>query len=261
MDNTLLAPLIWQQLPSSNRVNLASIDVIDCLDSTQTWLDQQLPTLQREWRLCVAVQQKAGHGRQGRVWQSSLGQATFSWRGWVSVEPEYLGLLSLNAALAVQSALISLGVTQLQLKWPNDIYIDDRKLAGMLITIIQRRGQMYDVVLGVGLNRLSGHLPDEGIALEGNMVVLPSVAELVAAICHEWLLRLPAFSSAYGRADIKQTWLASALWLNQSVRVWKGNQVVDGVWLDITDRGELRLATDAGEQVFMADEVRLRPLR
>lgn len=260
MPNPLLAQAIWQHLPAADRISLSSIDVIDCVDSTQTWLMQQPSPLQREWRLCSAVQQKAGHGRQGRAWQSTLGQVAFSWRGWVTVEPEYVGLFSLNAALAVQSALIALGVTQVQLKWPNDIYIADRKLAGMLMTVAQRRGCLCDVILGVGLNRLSEFLPDEATALESRVAALPSVAELIAAISHHWLVRLDALSSAHGRAEIRRSWLASALWLGQPVSVWQGNQSVDGVWFDITDRGELRVATNTGEQVFMADGVKLRPL-
>jgi BirA family biotin operon repressor/biotin-[acetyl-CoA-carboxylase] ligase len=260
LHNPLLAKSIWQHLPETDRFRLASIDVIDCLDSTQTWLDQQLPTLQREWRLCAAVQQKAGHGRQDRVWLSGSGQVAFSWRGWVAVEPEYVGLFSLNAALAVQSALITLGVSQVQLKWPNDIYIADRKLAGMLTTVVQRRGHLCDVILGIGLNRLSIALPNEAIALEGNIARLPSVAELIAAISHQCLVRLDALSSAHGRAEIREAWLSSAMWLGQPIKVWQGNQSVEGIWLGITDRGALRVATNTGEQVFMADEVKLRPL-
>lgn len=260
MHYPLLATAIWQELPPTQRLSLEAIDVLDCIDSTQSWLCQQSAPLRRDWRLCVALQQQSGQGRQGRVWLSSLGQVTFSWRGWVAVEPEYVGLLSLNAALAVQSALISLGVTQLKLKWPNDIYIADRKLAGMLITIVQRRGQLCDVVLGIGLNRLSGQLPDEAIALDGKVARLPNVAELIAAISHQWLLRLDALASVHGRAEMRKAWLASALWLGQPVSVWQGNRSVDGVWLDINDQGALRVATRDGEQVFMADEVKLRPL-
>ncbi|MBD3766529.1 MAG: biotin--[acetyl-CoA-carboxylase] ligase [Gammaproteobacteria bacterium] len=260
MHNPLLAKAIWQHLPVTDRISLASIDVIDCLESTQSWLTQQPSTLQREWRLCSAMQQHSGYGRQGRVWESALGQVAFSWRGWVAVEPEHLGLFSLNAALAVQSALIALGVAQVQLKWPNDIYIADRKLAGMLTTVVQRRGHLCDVILGIGLNRLSIALPSEAIALEGKIARLPSVAELIAAISHQWLRRLDALSSAHGRAEIRESWLSSALWLGQPIKVWQGNQSIEGIWLGITDQGALRLATHTGEQVFMADEVKLRPL-
>ncbi len=260
MHNQLLAQAIWQHLPVTDRISLASIDVIDCLESTQSWLTQQPSTLQREWRLCSALQQHSGYGRQGRVWESALGQVAFSWRGWVAVEPEHLGLFSLNAALAVQSALIALGVAQVQLKWPNDIYVANRKLAGMLMTIVQRRGRLCDVTLGIGLNRLSIGLPSEAIALEGSIAKLPSVAELIAAMSHHWLARLDALSSVHGRAEIRRAWLASAIWLGQPVSVWQGQRSVEGVWLDITDRGELRVATNTGEQVFMADEVKLRPL-
>lgn len=260
MSSSLLAPAIWQYLPIEDRVNLTSIDVIESLDSTQRWLNQQSSSAKREWRLCAAIEQSSGHGRQGRAWQSSRGQVAFSWRGWVAIEPEYVGLLSLNAALAVQSALIALGVRQVQLKWPNDIYIADRKLAGMLITLVERRNQLCDVILGIGLNRLSAGLADEAIALESCTTSLPSVAQLIAEIGHQWLLRLSALSSAHGRAEIRQSWLASAIWLGQSVTVWQGHHSVDGVWLDITDRGGLRIATQSGEQVFMADEVKLRPL-
>lgn len=260
MHHPLLACSIWRHLAELDRHSIDAIDVLDSVDSTQTWLAQQAVPSRHQWRLCVALQQTAGHGRQGRIWQSVPGQVTFSWRGWVPIEPEYVGLFSLNAALAVQSALIALGVGQVQLKWPNDIYIAGKKLAGMLTTVVNRRGHLCDVILGIGLNRLSHALPSEAIALEGCVARLPSVAEIIAEITHHWLARLDALSSAHGRAEIKQQWLHNALWLGQPVMIWQAHRVVEGIWSGITDRGELRLATDTGEQVFMADEVKLRPL-
>lgn len=260
MTTPLLAQAIWRRLSSLDRTSLGAIDVVDHLASTQDYLVNQPAPLRREWRLCVAGHQYSGHGRQGRAWQSGKGQVAFSWRGWIRLDPDQVGLLSLNAALAVQSALIALGVTQVQLKWPNDIYVDGRKLAGLLITIGQRKDRQLDVTLGIGLNRLALPLPPEAIAVQCLVQPTPEVADLIAAITHYWLESLGLLSSSAGAQVIKNRWLESAIWLGQPVTVLMGSERIDGIWLDITDQGALRVATEMGEKIYMANEVQLRSL-
>ncbi len=109
---------------------------------------------------CIAAElQQAGRGRRGRAWVSSLGSGlTFSllWR--FSQGAVALGGLSLAVGVALVRALSEVGITQLALKWPNDVLHADKKLAG---TLIELQGEMLGptaAVIGIGLNI---KLPDE----------------------------------------------------------------------------------------------------
>lgn len=261
-ETTLLAKDIWARLTTAQRLSMTAIEVHDCLPSTQTQLQRYTSPMGYDGLLCLARDQLAGHGRDGRVWQSQLGQVSFSWRGWVLLEPNQVGLLSLNVAVAVQKALIALGVADVQLKWPNDIYIADRKLAGILITVCQQKANKFDVVIGIGLNRLShSELPENAVALAQVMLNVPSVAEVVASILSAWLAQRHLLADQVGRHWVLREWKNAAIWMNCPVYLLGKTTTVEGVFVGVTETGLLRLLTVSGEQIFMAGDVQLRPLR
>ncbi|MBC7624747.1 MAG: biotin--[acetyl-CoA-carboxylase] ligase [Aeromicrobium sp.] len=141
---------------SQHRLDLRLVDVID---STNTALLNQATSGAASGTCLAAELQTAGRGRRGRVWQSALGASlTFSllWR--FESGAASLGGLSLAVGLAVANALRALGIDA-ELKWPNDIVVDDQKLGGILI---ETQGDMLGptvAVIGVGLNmRLSDAL-------------------------------------------------------------------------------------------------------
>ncbi len=138
------------------------LDIVDTIDSTNTALLARVAKNgvdRASSGICLAAEiQTAGRGRRSRVWQSALGASlTFSylWRTDKSVQE--LGGLSLAVGLAVANALRALGVNA-QVKWPNDILVDDKKLGGILI---ETQGDMLGptaAVIGIGLNI---KLPDD----------------------------------------------------------------------------------------------------
>lgn len=254
----MLALDIWRQLSLSCRRHIDSIDCIDHLDSTQSWLLAQPACRRHEWRLATTLMQTAGQGRHGRHWQSTAEQVAFSWRGWLSVETEYVGLLSLTAALAVKDALITLGVPSVQLKWPNDIYIADRKLSGMLISICQHKAGMTEIVLGIGINRHATGLPAEAISLADALDELPSIATIIAEIVTHWQTRYAMLGNAVSRRMLIDDWHKAAIWIGQSVCLTIGQEQVVGRLLGVNEQGLVRLLTDRGERCYAANEIRLR---
>ncbi|MFM7462350.1 MAG: biotin--[acetyl-CoA-carboxylase] ligase [Burkholderiales bacterium] len=142
--------VIRQRMGSSaHRLDLRLADVID---STNTELLNQAASGAVSGTCLAAELQTAGRGRRGRVWKSALGASlTFSllWR--FEIGAASLGGLSLAVGLAVANALRALGIDA-ELKWPNDIVVDDKKLGGILI---ETQGDMLGpmiAVIGVGLN-------------------------------------------------------------------------------------------------------------
>ncbi|WP_137936922.1 biotin--[acetyl-CoA-carboxylase] ligase [Chitinivorax sp. B] len=129
------------------------LHIQDEIGSTNTVLMQQASLGAPHRTILAAEQQTAGRGRLGRSWVSELGGSlAFSvlWRFQQGVS--YLSGLSLAVGLALVKALQSLGIGQAGLKWPNDVLLDGRKLAGILIEVQGDSLGPSCAVIGIGLN-------------------------------------------------------------------------------------------------------------
>ena len=122
-----------------------TVEVLPEVDSTNTELMRRARAGQGEPVLLVAERQTAGRGRLGREWQSDLQSLTFS-LGLPLHMADWSGL-SLAVGVSVASSLHS----DLQLKWPNDVWLNDRKLAGILIETATFDAIRH-AVIGVGVN-------------------------------------------------------------------------------------------------------------
>jgi BirA family biotin operon repressor/biotin-[acetyl-CoA-carboxylase] ligase len=98
--------------------------------------------------LVTSEEQTAGRGRQGRPWQTPAG-AALAWSLLLRQRVEVPGTLPLQAGVGVCAAIESLGVERAELKWPNDVWIEGRKCAGILV---EARPQDGWAVIGIGLN-------------------------------------------------------------------------------------------------------------
>jgi BirA family transcriptional regulator, biotin operon repressor / biotin---[acetyl-CoA-carboxylase] ligase len=129
------------------------VQVVDEIDSTSTKL-LELAARGAPSGTCLAAEwQSAGRGRRGRGWVSGLGGSlTFSllWRFERGVG--HLGGLSLAIGLSVARTLRAMGVARAQVKWPNDVVCDFRKLAGILVETSGEMQGPSTAVIGVGVN-------------------------------------------------------------------------------------------------------------
>lgn len=109
----------------------------------------------------VADSQTAGRGRQGRSWHSPPGENLyFSCVLRPSLEPAKVPPITLCAGIAVCEVVNSLGV-EASIKWPNDVWVGERKLAGVLTEMSTRTNQLESVIVGVGININTRTFPDE----------------------------------------------------------------------------------------------------
>lgn len=123
------------------------------VDSTNTVLAERLRAGAAAPELCTAEVQTAGRGRQGRSWVSGLGQSlvlSVSWR--FAAPSDGLSGLSLAVGVALVEALAAGGFERVMLKWPNDLVIDDCKLAGILLEASHSGSGAVACVVGVGFN-------------------------------------------------------------------------------------------------------------
>ena len=139
-------------------------------------------------RAVIATHQRRGIGQWGRAWLSPQGgvwiSAALPWKGHAS---GHAGLLGLAMALSMVQRLERRGLA-VQIKWPNDLLVQGRKLAGLLPGVVQRGSQLRLLRIGLGLN-VRNPVPAEGIALrrlEGQRAADPLrwAAEVLLALDH-----------------------------------------------------------------------------
>ena len=121
-------------LSASARKQLPQITILFSTESTNSYLMQELADNPVQTRVVIAEHQSSGRGRRGNQWLSPLGSGLYlsvSWHFNRSLSD--LALLSLYVGVAIVRALRHIGVRQAALKWPNDIFVDDKKLCGVLI--------------------------------------------------------------------------------------------------------------------------------
>jgi BirA family transcriptional regulator, biotin operon repressor / biotin---[acetyl-CoA-carboxylase] ligase len=192
--------------------------------------------------LVTADEQQAGRGRQGRAWSAPAGSAVL-----MSVVLRSFGeTLPLAAAVAVCEAL----PVEAQIKWPNDVWISGRKVAGILV---EARPQEGWAVLGIGVNVGTTEFPpplDEtatSLALAGaSSSVDETLAALVAAF-NAWLPR-PA-------DDVLAAWRSRDALLGRTIRWESGGK--GGVASGINPSGALIVETASGRVTLDAGEVHL----
>ena len=148
----LNADLIKSRLNQAATRWLEDIEITSAIGSTNTELVSR--GQKRDIHGCVlaAEVQLAGRGRRGRNWISPFGQNIAMSLGTnLDTPPTQIGSVSLVVGLAVAHAIESLGDVHVQLKWPNDVLLDGKKVAGILIELIDA-SQPARLVIGVGIN-------------------------------------------------------------------------------------------------------------
>lgn len=169
--------------------------------------------------------------------------------------------LSLVVGLAMVRSLERAGYRDCQLKWPNDVLLGGRKLAGILIEIAGDFSADCYAVIGVGVNVLMREADaiDQAwtsLLLSGQRSELDRNA-LVASLMQELATTIEVFR-VQGFAPFVGQWGHYDAWSGKQVRVVSGNSVIEGANLGVTDKGALRLLTDTGESHVNGGEVSLR---
>jgi BirA family biotin operon repressor/biotin-[acetyl-CoA-carboxylase] ligase len=193
-------------------------------------------------------EQRAGRGRQGRSWLSEPAQnLTFSCVLRPDLEPRRVPPITIAAGLAICEAVCDLGAAA-QVKWPNDIWIGERKLAGVLTEMSCSAQKVHYVIVGVGLNVLQREFP-EGLAATSLACELPAVPE-IDEVFERVLLRLGEWVKRYesaGVAALKERFAEnSLLGAARRIKARVGIEILEGKTLGLDDEGNLLLQTDSG---------------
>ena len=242
-----------------------AVEAVAEIDSTNTELMRRARAGRVEPVLLVTERQTAGRGRMGRPWQSSdmrqPESASLMFSLGMSLAPADWSGLSLAVGVAVAEGLDPSGEHKVGLKWPNDVWVNDRKLVGILIeTALPSDGgpdaSRY-VVIGIGIN--IG-------AREGDGMRTPPAwlhqwrpeasAPGVLAELAEPLVRTVLDFEARGFAPFAERFAARDVLRGREVALSDGTA---GLCEGVAWGGELQVRTDAGLQLISSDEVSVRP--
>lgn len=264
------APLRWpaQALGRSLEALLPglSLEIVPEIDSTNTELMRRCRGGRCEPVLLVAERQLAGRGRLGRSWHSPPGSSLTFTLG-LPLQPHDWSGLSLAVGVSLAEALAERTGCDLRIKWPNDLWLERGKLAGILIETAACAQGRYAVV-GVGINlrepaptwRPPGPQPDASAWPAVDPAWLGSVADINApqalAAVAPALLRDVLLFERQGWGAFAQAFARRDLLAGRPVRLSDGRI---GVACGIGPSGDLRLQTDRGLQEISSGEVSVRP--
>ena len=223
------------------------------ISSTNEWILQNIPSL-KKGDLCVAEYQTAGRGRRGRQWLSPFaGQIMFSFY-WTFEPSKSIEGLSLVIGLAVAEVL------NVQVKWPNDILFDGRKLGGILVEIANHKNGMLNLVIGVGINVSLPKQTEISQPYAEVCEIDPDVERqtLLPKLIQHLYARLNTFEQNGINEEFQQAWQSYNAFSNNEVNVLTEQGIISGIEQGIDERGYLKVLCGNKIQMFNCGEVSLR---
>lgn len=237
------------------------VSVLPVIDSTNQYLLDRIVTLS-SGDACVAEYQQAGRGRRGRKWFSPFGSNLYLSMYWkLEQGPAAAMGLSLVIGIIMAEVLQKLGAADVRVKWPNDLYLKDRKLAGILVELTGKTGDAAHLVIGAGINlRMREpsadsidqgwiNLQEAGVNIDRN--------QLTATLLTELRLALRQFEID-GLAPFISRWRSLDNFIDRPVKLLIGEQEIHGIERGIDQQGALLLEQDGVIKPYIGGEISLR---
>jgi BirA family biotin operon repressor/biotin-[acetyl-CoA-carboxylase] ligase len=244
------------------------LEVHDHLESTNSYLMKQAGQGAAHATCVTALLQTKGRGRRGRSWQAGLGASlTFSllWR--FQCGAAALSGLSLAVGVALIRTFHSLGISQTQLKWPNDLVVRHqgqfRKLAGILIELQGDMEGPSAAVIGIGINlhlseQVKKHIDQPSIDLAALSPTYQNPSELLGVMLKNLAETLSTFEQQ-GFNALSEEWTKHHAYQHQTVRMLlPDGRETQGVARGVAEDGILLVETASGMQRFSSGEISLR---
>ncbi|HDM76418.1 MAG TPA: biotin--[acetyl-CoA-carboxylase] ligase [Deltaproteobacteria bacterium] len=265
-------------MSNSNILNIKlikkSLKTIDVARSI-IYLEQTTSTNDIAKKLCseghhhgtviIAEEQTAGRGRKKNRWLSIKGKGLYFSLILEPPESSNVQLLTLGAGIAVANAIEKVCSVVSRLKWPNDVYIQNKKVAGILAEAISKRNESFKVILGVGINvnHDKRDFDDEIARIATSLKISSGKSVPREQVFAEFGSELAKIYSelAKGKTSIViKYWLDKALYVDEEVVVETENTSVVGKFIGLNDAGAMLLKDHNQNlhEIWAADVVRCR---
>lgn len=268
-DNAALDPLSEKEINARLEGALGELDlaiapnfsVSDSIDSTNAAALRAAES-SASGTVWLAEQQTAGRGRRGKYWHSPESASIYFSMLWQFDEIAGLDGLSLAVGVVVAELLDDLGVSNVALKWPNDVLCEQRKLGGILLEMQMRKDNAASVVMGIGLNVAVGQSESKDIDqpwtdVSSQLANCPSRNQIVADLALRLCRMLAEFESG-GFAAFKTRWNKYDYLSGQVVDLFMANSTRSGVALGVADDGALLVSINEQTQSIYGGEVSVR---
>lgn len=229
------------------------------IDSTNTRARLLAGSGEEEGTLVIAEEQTAGKGRLGRTWQATSGEnLTFSIILRPDIPPEKINLLPLGIAVAAARAIDTSTGISVCCKWPNDLLLDGKKCAGILMeSAMGSRGVEY-LVVGIGINVNQRIFPEELRQKATSLSLHAGRPADRVTLLRALLESLEAHYDAYlggGFDSVVPSWLSLAPIIGRRVTADTQGTLLIGTVIGISADGGLQIRTDAGDRTLFAGDV------
>ena len=244
-----------------SQIDTGSVSVLPVIDSTNQYLLDHLASLS-SGDACIAEYQQAGRGRRGRKWFSPFGANLYLSMYWrLEQGPAAAIGLSLVIGIVMAEVLHELGADQVRVKWPNDLYLHDRKLAGILVELTGKTGDAAQIVIGAGINLAMRRVEEEvvnqgwinlqeaGIHIDRNKLAVRLINELRNALK---IFEQDGLASFLGR------WEKLDNFIHRPVKLIIGDKEIYGISRGIDAQGALLLEQDGVIKAWVGGEISLR---
>lgn len=239
-----------------------NIEVLSVIDSTNQYLLERMNELQ-SGDACVAEHQYSGRGRRGRQWVSPFGSNIYFSMFWrLEQGPESVTGLSLVIGTAIAEVLKKMGMENIRVKWPNDLYLHGKKLAGILVELTGKMGDAVQLVMGVGINILMPitaqkesinqdwtTLQEAGITIDRNKLTAEVFSELKRDMTQFEKEGLTAFIDRWRQLDN---------YCGYPVKLIVGKKEIRGIARGIDSQGALLLEQNGTVKAYSGSEISLR---
>ncbi len=218
----------------------------------------------KDLSLVIADEQTAGRGRLDRKWFTPKGTAlAFSLiLRPTAAEKLYLTRIVGLAALAVTDSLRTRGLVS-QIKWPNDVLLNGRKVAGILVESVWSGEEVDGLVIGIGMNVLKGAVPSDGLLFFPATSLEESLGPFVERenVLHDILAGMIALRPHLSSDSFIASWEKALAFRGEQVQVEQGDgSLLTGKLLGLEPDGSLRLTDEQGKSITVRfGDVRLRP--
>ncbi|EGQ8513557.1 TPA: bifunctional biotin--[acetyl-CoA-carboxylase] ligase/biotin operon repressor BirA [Vibrio parahaemolyticus] len=238
------------------------VELISVIGSTNQYLLEKVSESDKG-RVCIAEYQAQGRGRRGRQWISPFGTNLYLSMYWRLDAGMAAAMgLSLVVGIAAVEALESIGIQGVKLKWPNDIYYQDKKLAGILVEMSGQAGGAAHLVIGMGLNI---GMPDVQPGIDQPWTTLNQISnevsidrtQLAIRLIDHWKAALEEYELT-GLGGFVERWNRLDNFIGRPVKLLMGPREIHGVVQGIDQQGGVVLKTENGLETYIGGEISLR---
>jgi BirA family biotin operon repressor/biotin-[acetyl-CoA-carboxylase] ligase len=219
------------------------------IDSTNQYALDLIKEDIAEGTIIISDIQKKGKGRKERIWSSPLGGLWFSIIIFPKISPERSMMITMTTSISIAQAIKKITGIIPEIKWPNDLLIDGKKVCGVLTDLEIEKDFVKYAVVGIGINvnnDLSKDLRDTAISIKEKKGANISLIDLFKEILIKFDYHYQDFKTD-NFEKIRKLWFSFSNIIGKKVEIKDEEKIILGEICDVNDHGYLILKTSQGE--------------